>query len=250
MVSFAFKNVVLFLMIIIIVHVLLKNAILERDRAQVKHDGHTKSSSDTSSIMTTENMSTATPKNNNRMIINDDDEELQMFRKLKRQKEAEKTLATIHKKSDEDDMLKYVLEGDDGPDDAQDAQDMIMESSMTPSLSASWKAHKIPRASTSSALPSLAGKPLGMNTTLRGDLRPHTNTTRPPNSIPRTPPSSSAAPLASSVMGDGSTDCIIRKYPNESQMNGGRLFAGDAESEAGGGLTGANAFDTNFQTFD
>jgi hypothetical protein len=228
MVSFAFKNVVLFVIIIIIVHVLLKNAIVERDRSIIRSGG-------VNSTDTTKPSSTAHQSTRNRPASSAENEDALdelLFKDdeydADRKRRVEEIIASVHKKTDEEDMLRYI-EG--GEDDEDEGGDMITNKKMTPSLTASWNAHRLPVANnsvTTAALPYHSPSP----------------------SIPvKKGRSSSRYAVDSDVGVGGTSDCVVRKYSNESPMNGGRLFAGEAEAD-NGGLTGANAFDTNYQTFD
>lgn len=224
MISFAFKNVILFVMIIIIVHVLLKNAILERDRARIAAgDGSTQDTSKASASDTAAKSSDV--EASFKEGFSSDTKELTL--RDDRRRAAEEALAALHKKSDEEDMMRYVFEGDG--DDDEDA-DMITTRRATPALTSSWNAHR------------LSGDPAAVSAS-EAALALSSQPSQPRNltqdaGVART---ASDTPDAVNARSPGFTPAFAKSAAKDAaEQDGGVL----------GGLKGANAFDTNFQTFD
>lgn len=268
MVSFAFKNVVLFVLIILIVHVLLKNAILERVRASIRHgDTHQNRLKNEEAFYNDVKKRRYLPTSIEKEDVWHDNR----VRKMERRKRA-KELADIDddydedtmesfknvglttgglrtatetfvvpnnsskgQTNDEDDMLRYVEQGDDeggGPTGSS----MLTDLRKTPNLTASFSAHKLPRAANS------PGSDNECDTKARWSSGPPV-TTR----------------MTSSGQGRSHKKSKSKtKKLKENAMNGGVLFPPGEDDEdeddqmggPGGGIKSANAFDTNFETIN
>ena len=247
MVSFAFKNVVLFAMIILIVHVLLKNAIIERERTRLKYEEKFIGSGKPSPYVlptaaerrkraqTLSALDDAPPDSGRRKRRHamsphreDDEAEEERFEnedawispRLLQAARASSS-SSPRMENGEEDMLRYVEEGEAG-----EGNNMITDVKATPHLTASFSAHKPPPR---------AANELGDDDT---DVKPSPFTSL--NAVPITRHTAKKTNNKRSV----ATAALSR----ENAMNGGRLFA-EVDDEGDMGLKGANAFDTNYQTF-
>lgn len=259
MVSFAFKNVVLFAMIILIVHVLLKNAIIERERTRLWLEEKFSTVSSTAErrkrAQSLADLDDGPDKGGRRkrrpayFSPHDDDEGgnerfededawisprlLQAARASSSSsgsgnayRGVENTSSKLRRRnnnrgggSGEEDMLRYVEEGDTGEGN------MITDIRATPHLTASFSAHRLPpRAANELADDDTDVKPSPFASTSYLDT-----------------PAAAKKPRKSSAV---ATAALSR----ENSMNGGKLFA-EVDDEGDMGLKGANAFDTNYQTF-
>jgi hypothetical protein len=267
MVSFAFKNVILFFMIITIAHVLLKIAIFEREQRGGRLP--TSSSPSSASVNATVPASSFGERavggidpNNPNTAYDENEDDLSEY-PFKKSAAIDSAVAALHKSSDEDDMLRYVLEGDDITDDRDD---IILGASTTPELSASWDAHRgvsrMPEAGSIMAGTTTDGVGGGNCAAVPmtiGKYPQHTQRYYQPQQqqqhqrrhMATAPTEMTPRIKTNPLLGNDTSQCVLRKYPNEGQMNGGKLFESEADGGlGGGGLKGANAFDTNFETFD
>lgn len=217
---FALKNVLLFVLILLIVHVLIKNALLERGASTVNPEKTDDAS------RTTPDAAASEPE---------------------RQRSAQKAQAALaaaqRARADEEELMRYVREGD-----GTNAQ--ASASRAADSLSASWTAHRLPhyRSDSDSRSDSYAAMPpppdLGDTSRPRAPYAVTVPTPAVGVPLPSGATSLSSGGAPAGLPAPHAKGAELGSHAAESQMNGGRLFA-----DADNGLATANAFDSNYQAF-